>query len=386
MATIEKRGDKYRVRYAVYEDGKRIQRNKSFAKSKDAKDFAAKVQHKINTGNYAYARGVTFGEYLRDWMDTYCQHLRPNALADIKVSIDKHIIPALGNTPLDRLTTTAIQKFYNKLLETEYRKAVYEQRGGVSVLVRPAQTYSPKTVRNIHGALHKALQQAVITNLIARNPSDYVHLPKKEQKDYVIPTPEQFKVLLRELAKRPEYPVVLTCSILGCRRGEALGLYWTDIDFQNDTVSFKRAYIMNSLTREAEIGPLKTKNSKRTVPLPDILKAELLSLKEERAALVAQWGMDTPFVFVNAVGQPFRPDSCSRTFRETIRKVGLDGMRLHDLRHTFITYLLEAGENPKTSQEFVGHADAGFMLKQYAHVVEGSKKKAGEKIVEKLFR
>ena len=99
------------------------------------------------------------------------------------------------------------------------------------VEVSPAKAYSAKTVRNVHSALKQALDQAVRTNLISRNPCTYVQLPKKESIDYVIPTPEQLGTLLKALSEHCTYYPIFICAVLGCRRGEALGLQWQDIDF-----------------------------------------------------------------------------------------------------------------------------------------------------------
>ena len=119
MATVDKRGKKYRVRYAVYENGKRIQRNKSFSTAREAKEYAAKVEHEIDTGQYSYTKGRTLADVLNEWLEVYCVHLRPNALADMKTAVRVHLIPHLGNVPLESVTTGMIQKLYNDMMKTE---------------------------------------------------------------------------------------------------------------------------------------------------------------------------------------------------------------------------------------------------------------------------
>ena len=149
MATVDKRGKRYRVRYAIYENGKRIQRNKSFPTAREAKEFAAKVEYDIDTGQYAYTKGRTLADVLNEWLEVYCTHLRPNALADMKTAVKVHIIPHLGNVPLKSVTTGMIQKFYNDMMKTEWKPAVYKEVKGLQVLVSPAKTYSAKTVHNV---------------------------------------------------------------------------------------------------------------------------------------------------------------------------------------------------------------------------------------------
>lgn len=281
-----------------------------------------------------------------------------------------------------------VQHMYGEILKTEYSPAKYEEHGALRVCVRPAKNYSVKTVRNIHALLHLALDQARREGLIAKNPADDVKLPSAGPKEYTIPTPEQMKRLLDELSSADSFLAILTCAVMGCRRGEALGLYWSDIDFESSTIDFKRALVINNLTNTVEIGELKTKNSRRVLPMPDMLRAELLRVKQtkEKAARGAgKHVVSSPFVFTTLQGKPFRPDSISQAFKRAAVIVGLPGMRLHDLRHTAITYMLEAGENPKTVSEFAGHATANFTMNQYAHVLEPSKKKASDALMKTLF-
>ena len=115
----------------------------------------------------------------------------------MKTAVRVHLIPHLGNVPLESVTTGMIQKFYNDMMKTEWKPAVYKEVKGLQILVSPAKTYSAKTVHNVHSALKQALDQAVRTNLIPRNPCAYVRLPKKESIDYVIPPPEQLSALLK---------------------------------------------------------------------------------------------------------------------------------------------------------------------------------------------
>ena len=134
---------------------------------------------------------------------------------------------------------------------------------------------------------------------------------------------------------------------------------------------------------------MKTETSRRVLPLPDPLRDALLAEKQRREHAAKQAGhhvIDSPFVFITATGKPFRPESISQAFKRAAAKVGLPSMRLHDLRHTAITYMLEAGVNPRTVSEFAGHSTAGFTMQQYVHVLEQSKKNASDLLVKSLFQ
>lgn len=378
--TTQSGSPRWQVRYDVYLNGRRVQKKRNFTTSKAAKDFAATTEAAILAGRYADARGLTVGRYLEIWLETYTTHCRPNTRKGYALAIEKHLAPRLGGERLENLTTARIQQSYNDMLQTEYAPAKYEERGGLQVLIKPAKTYSPKMVHNAHAVLRMALEQARKEGLISRNPADDVKLPASKPVEYTIPTPEQLRLLLDELRQAECYLAVLTCALLACRRGEALGLYWSDIDFEAGTIELKRALIVNNETNRVELGELKTKNSRRVLPLPSALRDALLKLKaeqEEAARAAGAHVLSSPFVFVTVEGKPFRPDSISQAFKRAARRAGLPDMRLHDLRHTGITYMLASGADPKTVSGFVGHATAQFTLNQYAHVMEQTKQRAG---------
>ena len=128
---------------------------------------------------------------------------------------------------------------------------------------------------------------------------------------------------------------------------------------------------------EPEIGLLKTENGKRVVYMPEPLKEELLSIRKERATAATEAKgnvIDSPFVFLSRAGKPFEPDSVSRAFKRACQRAGIPNMHLHDLRHTAITYMLEAGVNPRTVSEIAGHSSPSFTMAQYGHVIQTARK------------
>ena len=286
MATIEKRktrsgATRWMVRYDVYENGERKQKKRTFKSAKEASTFRAKTENAINTGMYADAKGLTVGAYLDLWVSAYTANVRPNFEKNYRDNL-AHVKRYIGGTYLESLSTLAIQKMYGQIMREEYMSAKYEKRGGMRVIVRPAKTYSAKTVKNIHAVLHLALEQARKEGLIVRNPASDAKLPSVQQKERTIPTPEQMRALLDALSGAECFHAILTCAVLGCRRGEALGLYWSDLDFDACTVELKRALIVNALNNTVTVGELKTKNSRRTLPMPDVLRDTVLADKEQK--------------------------------------------------------------------------------------------------------
>ena len=377
------------VRYDVNENGKRIQKKKHFKTAKEAKAFKADITHRINSGLFSDSRGLSLSNYLDQWIGTYIiDKVRPNTEENYRSNAE-HISKYIGNIPLDKLTTSTIQKAYNEILKEEYKPAQYKEIDGLNVLVYPAKTYSPKSLKNLHGVLHLALERAKKEGLIIKNPSDDVSLPSVPEKEHTIPTPEQLSILMNEISNCECAAVIRVCMYLGCRRGEALGLYWTDIDFNNSMISFNRAYIRNTANNyTSEIGELKTHKGKRTVYMPEPLKEELLKIKSDREQAIKESGsfiIDSPFVFLSASNKPFEPDSISRAFKRACQRAGLPKMHLHDLRHTAITYMLEAGVNPRTVSDIFGHSSPAFTMKQYGHVLQNARKEASDALMKNLF-
>lgn len=389
MSSIEKYGKKYLVRYYLYENGKRLHRKKVLDKLRDARAFATGVDASINAGKYVEAKGLTVGQWASDWFETYCTNWRDNTKADAKNSIEKHITPMIGNVRMDVVNQSHIQKFCNQLAQTEYKPAKYKEVDELKVMVAPAKIYSPKSIHNIYGLLYSAFAKAMELHIIRDNPCTGVKLPEVKVKECVIPTTEQLLNLLDELKHMEVYPAVLTCALLGTRRGESVGLYETDIDFVLKAISFQRALIINALTGQVEIGDLKTKKSHRVLPLSDelsILYKGLIAQKIAKAKEHPDTFIKSPFLFVNENGEPFRPDSLSQALTRAAARVGLKGMRLHDLRHTVATYLIDSGESAKTVQEFLGHADASFTMRRYVHGLDESKRRASNTIAKRFTR
>ncbi len=165
------------------------------------------------------------------------------------------------------------------------------------------------------------------------------------------------------------------------RRGELLGLKWSDIDLEKGTVAVRRALVR---TREGlEFSEPKTKQSRRTVPLPPQVVAELKRHKrrqaEERLAL-GECYRDNGLVFCRETGEPLDPDGFYKHYKRLLQKAGLPPARLHDMRRTYATTLLELGEHPKVVQELLGHNRITTTLDIYSHVAPGLKEKAAQRL------
>ena len=156
----------------------------------------------------------------------------------------------------------------------------------------------------------------------------------------------------------------------GLRRSELIGLQWSDIDLDLATLSVVR--VMHRIRgKGVQISPPKTKRSRRKVALSPNAVLAIRARKEEQEAeqSVADypWGAES-LIFSRFDGSPLRPDTVTHAFADISKCAGLEGIRLHDLRHTDATLMMEQGENPKVVSERLGHAGVGIALDNYGHV------------------
>ena len=272
----------------------------------------------------------------------------------------RHRADPAHKIPLNDLSTLHLQQFYKKLLAEGRVERIEAQK--------QPKGLSAKTVRNIHQIISSALKLAVEQRLIAHNPADGCALPKAERKEMQTLPVEQLTSFLREAKDSGVYELYYLDLATGLRRGELLGLKWTDVDLDRGVLKIQRAILrQNGKVVEA---PLKTKNAYRTLPLSadaiDVL------MQQRRKTGNSEW------VFPSPTGGPMSPDSVLHMLHRVLKRAGLPKVRFHDLRHTFATLALQNGVDVKTVSGVLGHFSAGFTLDTYAHVTTSAKREAAK--------
>ena len=280
----------------------------------------------------------------------------------------RHRADPAHKIPLNDLSTLHLQQFYKKLLAEGRVERIESQK--------QPKGLSAKTVRNIHQIISSALKLAVEQRLIARNPADGCALPKAERKEMQTLPVEQLTSFLREAKDSGVYELYYLDLATGLRRGELLGLKWTDVDLDRGVLKIQRAISrQNGKVVEA---PLKTKNAYRTLPLSadaiDVL------MQQRRKTGNSEW------VFPSPTGGPMSPDSVLHMLHRVLKRAGLPKVRFHDLRHTFATLALQNGVDVKTVSGVLGHFSAGFTLDTYAHVTTSAKREAAKTMGNLLSR
>ena len=322
---IRKRKDgRWEGRYTVGHDpetGKAIIKNVLGKTQAEVKE-KLKTAIEENVGiDYGKAKSFTVGSWLEVWMENYARiKLRPSTFKTSQGFLRNHIKPQIGSIPLAELTSLDLQKFCKHLLEggrVDRIEAKKKPKG-----------LAPKTVRNIHQMICSAYNLAMEQKLVNKNPTQGCALPKVEHKEMKTLTADQLSAFFREAKETGVYELYYLDLATGLRRGELLGLKWTDMDFNRGVLKIQRA--ISRQNGRVEVAPLKTKNAYRTLPLSadaiDVLKAQKNKVGS------SEW------VFPSPTGGPMSPDSVLHMLQRVLKRAGLPRIRFHDLRHPYVKH------------------------------------------------
>jgi len=336
---------------------------------KDAQRYVNGVLRDIDMENFVEPTKMTLNGYLDHWLETATRPgVRQRTYEGYEGLLERHVRPPLGDRRLHQLTPIEIQALYSDL---------------------QTQGLSARTVRYVHAVLSSALKQAVKWRMLSQNPASFVDLPRIEKKEMGAFSAEQATAFL-EAAKEDRWGTLFAFALAtGMRPGEYLALRWSDIDLQVGTATVRR-----SLVRRKDGGwefeEPKTKNSRRTIPLPASLVTAVAKHKREQAEERLAKGPkyeNQDLVFASSTGHPLdQINLIRRHFKPTLKRAGLPKeFRLYDLRHGCATLLLLAGENPKVVSERLGHASITLTLDTYSHVLPSMQQRAAEKLEALLF-
>ena len=199
-------------------------------------------------------------------------------------------------------------------------------------------------------------------------------------------TKEQLKAFLESVADERLSPLWHTIAMTGMRRGEAIGLRWSDVDLENGRLSVRRALI--PINREVVVSEPKTIKGRRVIALDpgtvEVLKGQASRQLDEQKKWDEAW-VETGLVFTLENGAALDPESVSRYWRQAVKKAMLPTIRLHDLRHTHATLALQAGVHPKVVSERLGHATVSITLDTYSHAIPAMQEEAAALIAGLVF-
>ncbi len=370
---LRQRGDAWELRaYAGVDPVTKRQKyvTRTFRGGKrQAEEALARFVTEVSGGGHA-AQDTTVGDLVREWFDMAKPELSPTTVRGYTWMIKTYILPTLENVPLARLKTSQLDRMYAKLRES----------GG-----QDEAPLSAATVRQAHAILRRALQQGVRWGWIAANPATLASAPRVRAQELEPPDPGEV-IRLVEIATNqdPDFGCfLLLAATTGARRGELCGLKWSDLNLNAKTITMTRA-IVEAAHSELVEKDTKTHSSRR-IALDDqtseVLEDHLKRCQVRAEACGARLPADA-YVFSSEPdgGRPWAPNDVTKDFIRVRKQVGLDTVRLHDLRHFSATRLLAAGVPVRTVSGRLGHANAATTLGVYAHFVEESDRDAANKL------
>jgi integrase len=338
----------------------------------DAELRLAGLRKALDEETYVDRREMSVRHWLEEWLrDHVAGGVSGKTFERYQDIVRTRLIPAFGTRSLRQLEARHVRAF-EKQAQREPRRRM---RVDGSVADLPPLT--AQTVKHYHRVLSQALKAARQEGLIAHNPVDDVRAPRVEEVEMNTLDQAQTGLLLDAAAKTPIYIPILLAVTTGMRRGEILGLRWRDVDLDAGAVRVTQS-LEQTTANGLSFKPPKTARSRRTLPLLPLslapLRTHRASQKEDRVKAGSMWA-DTDLVCCRADGSPIDPDRLSKDFARLVRQLGL-GVRLHDLRHTHISQLLDAGVPIAIVSERAGHKNAYVTLAIYSHALRGTQDEA----------
>ncbi len=424
--SVVRRGTAYYVKIELDPDpitGKRRQKwHSGYRTKRDAERARVDLLSKFDRGEYVEPTHATLGDFLREWLRTIEPTLRPGTFDSYSRNVHNHVIAHIGTMRLTRVDAGALNGLYATLLASgrrpssrrgkgyspevlaralelraagtslkdtatalrgEFEETAHISKDTLASLVRrhaaveagegPSPGLDRRTVNYVHTILHRAFRDAVRWGRLARNPADAADPPRGQPKSDAIKTwdADTLKTFLTKTKEDGDrlYPLWVLLGTTGMRRGEAIGLRWSDVDLDAGRLHLVQTII--SVRGKVMVGEPKTLRGRRPIALDpgtvQVLKAHRKAMLEERMKLGAAF-TDEGLVFHRPDGRCLRPEGVSDTFKRTVRRLDLPPLTLKGLRHTWATLALEKGIHPRVVQERLGHSTIAITLGIYSHV------------------
>ncbi|MEV0187191.1 site-specific integrase [Kitasatospora purpeofusca] len=300
-------------------------------------------------------RSAKLAEWLPYWLEHFIAADRKKTThAKYETHVRRYLVPLLGTKGLESLSPRDVRTFLAKVTKQS----------------------SAATAKESHRVLRSALSAACRDELIVRNVAMLVQPPRVTSRDIKPWTLAQTRTFLSAARADPLYAAFVLAIALGMRRGEIIGLRWSEVDLDH------RVLVVREQVQRVrgELYADTTKSGKRRpVPLPRICVAALrwhrLRQDETRRAAGEDW-QDTGYVFTTRTGRPVEPSNLYRSFVRVSKAAGVPAIRLHDTRHGCATLLVASGVPARVVMEILGHSQIGLTMNVYTHVAQDTQREA----------
>lgn len=304
----------------------------------------------------------TLSAFLDAWLSgVVALKNRPQTMRSYGWIVGSHLKPGLGTLALDKLTPAHVQAFLAQ---------------------RHDSGLSPTTIKHIRATLRAALSHAERQGAVHRNVAKLVVVPRTVRYEATVLTPEQAGQFLAHLSGHKHEALYVCAITLGLRRGELLGLRWTDVDFETAYVDVR--YALHRVKGAGlQLAEPKSGRAKRKLRIPQVCLAALARWRGKQAEAKRWAGQDWKegnFIFTGGTGMPLHPDDISRELPAILKEAGLPKARMHDLRHSCATLLLSMGVSAKMVQETLGHSSYQLTMDTYSHVIPALRNEVADRM------
>lgn len=363
--TISKRPDgTWWARITVGRDENGKQKRKAFygKTRKEVQEKLTAALNDINNNTYIEPSKMTLEQWFIIWMRDYrAQFVKPDTYRNNEYCIKNYINPVLGKFALKDIRRDMAQKLMTDMAE---------------------KGFSRSRISDVCFTLHMALDVAVDSELIAKNPAERLKLPPKVKKEARVLNVEEQEMILNSLSEYRYGDALELIFYTGLRIGEVLALTWDDIDFENQILSVSKTQSTWSVQSDGStkfqigFGTPKSKAGVRKIPLiPEAMQLlQARKHKQEQELLASNCQNIYNLVFCNTVGKFVDKYSVYKSLELACKKIGIEGVHPHTLRHTFATRGLEQGLPLKVMQELLGHSSLSMTADIYTHVLPETKR------------
>ncbi|MGV0747182.1 tyrosine-type recombinase/integrase [Mycolicibacterium fortuitum] len=359
-------GRRYEVRvHGQRDDGTRFQHKKRFETVEAAVKWRSTVVSELAHGTHVAPSEITVRQAVDSWL--IGQRIRPKTMSAYVTSL-RPLVDALGDRPVQQVTKDDIEKVVTALREGTSRMGTWhapEKLTNNRKQVRSA--WSPASINPMLARARSIFDDLMAQGIVVRNPAALVKSLPTEKSEMHTLSAEQVTALLAATAG-DAFGIAWQLAVYGLRRGEILALDWESVDFDAETISIAAARL--AVSGGSITGATKTKTSTRTLPMPEdlarALKSERKRQREAKLALGSKW-KSAGLVVVDDFGTAPHPDTLTKAWKKALESAGLPHVRLHDARHSCATLMHMRGVPVVVIAAWLGHQDAGFTLRTYAH-------------------
>ena len=336
-----------------------IRQQKLFQKLADGKKWIIDQKYLDEHRDINSTTNLTVKAWYDIWIDHKWKTVRPNTANKYEWCFERFINPAIGRLLLKDIKSIQCQKILNNMSEM-----------------------SIGTIKEVKITLHNLFDYAVQNDLIFKNPinktvTQNVGKPQDKKEALSIESQKKFLENVKGNAYENQYRLLLQT---GLRTGELVGLKWSDVDFNNKTLTISRTMQFSYPNDNWIVGEPKTEAGKRVIPLTEEA-IRILKDQQKRISKIKFRSMEwKDIIFLNRNGEPVKNNSYNLTIYKICKKAMLENFSMHVLRHTFATRCVEAGMKPKILQAILGHSTINVTMDIYVHATIDERVKEMEKI------